>query len=250
MRYTLGILCPIRGAKKWEECMNCELKYEFKCYPPPLLMYLYKLREEELKEKFDYSVTEMLDCPRKIFYAKTKGEFVNPQRIYNAWKGILSHEVMEKWTPVMNGTLIETRFFVKYDKYIITLKPDRIDKDVLYDFKFVHEIPVFRKPYRYHAQQLNLYKFFLNNFTSIKIQKAKLVYMTYRAMEVVEVDLLSDEILEEQVKKKLKFLEQSIPVAFDVNENWRCRDCYFFTICFMDLIKEGYNLDNLPGGIK
>lgn len=247
MRYAKGVLCQIRGGGvNWVDCEKCEEKYKFRCFPPPLLEYLYTLAKEDGEELGDYTVTELLDCARKINIMKRDGFYINPENVYEAWKGLISHEIMAKWTKPIGETYIEQRFKVEYQGLTITFQPDRVDfnKDTgnVYDFKFVRDLPTFKKPYKHHALQLNLYKFFLN-LLGKPIKNMYIIYMTTRAMDVYKIEELSGDTIQNLIYERVVLHKKNVPVLFNDQENWRCRYCEVLPTCVFELLKEGYNLN-------
>lgn len=253
MRNIIGIICPKFGHVKLDECINCKVKYTFTCYPPPLLFYLYDEIEKEKTAKYDFSCTELIDCPRKVSIVKKHGVYINPDKVYQAWKGLIGHNVMERWVKERPGfeTYIEHRFYVKFHSdrlnknYIISFKPDRIDKKldnfkaVLYDFKFVKDLPSFNKPYGIHKKQVLLYATLLKDL-NINVVKIYLIYMTFDNLMAIDVpvEMMSKYDIEEMIIK----IDKRIPVLFIPEENWRCKYCEVLPQCMLELTKEGYDV--------
>ena len=146
---------------------------------PEFIKYIKDGTEEETNKEL--SVTKVLYCPMRAFLLAKTDYTVQPEELYNMFRGSMGHLVLEKLK--VEGCITETRFSRQYKGVLLTGKPDKIDvkNKILYDYKTIagkisEDFSLKWGNARLHHQiQLNLYRWLLEG--TFEIDKLVLVYI-------------------------------------------------------------------------
>jgi hypothetical protein len=223
---------------------------------------LYRIYLEHLGENRPgwMSVTTLLGCARKAYLKHTKPYYANPRFIYSAFKGTMTHAILEGtnalWAP---GTIIAEKRYHRLVPSTDVQLSGKIDKynvkaQCLEDYKTIDDDKVAdlakTLPEDY-IWQTNIYRWILEG-NGIPVQSIKIHFFSWKYAYttgecslisakwfspewkvIPEVPILRIAQVEDFVRNKVKDVtRQELPPPISADKRFLCKGCAFNKDCW------------------
>lgn len=228
---------------EFPEVLELSLKNEIDI-PYAVVKRVY-LSAEMGNEKNPYSITGLLDCPRKVWLSQKHYIYPEFERLYWFFRGNIIHDFLAYNSPIGAMTKIQLEYKLN-DEITITGEPDYYYYGVLEEYKTIDTNRI-NSPLPQHILQLKGYIWLLTH-NKLEVKTARLIYFSMKKLETffIPVQVLEDEILELTknffVGRAIELnhiLKGSLPpnVNLPDEERWKCQKkyCVYYEIC-----KENY----------
>lgn len=246
----VGFVCEHSEERvNFADCLACAEQVDHLCdFTPEILKGIFNgLRIP----KENYTVTNLLSCPRKINLMRNWDYYIRPSNAYWAYRGQLAHKIAEEATG--DGVMVEKelRMTIRIDGEDINISgiPDYFNpaSGLLRDYKTCEKVPKYNKPYAEHSAQTNIYACLLraNGYT---VNAAEIVYLSMKEPKRVPVKLVEEEACRKMIEVRLKvLLDPNLPPKLEPESKgiWECTG-----YCDVKHICEKLALNELTVGIR
>lgn len=209
----------------FKACQNCASTGLAKSLGCGHFSGVLKALEQNIRKPMDgLSVTELIGCPRALYFKQRVDYSVYPSSLYWAFRGTMIHKVLEDQKE--DGDIQEQRFFIEIGDIKLSGQPDLIRGDVIYDFKTTARIP--EAPYDHHIVQISLYAYLLSRqHPAIEVKTGKIVYLSFMKHVTLDCELWPLTTCESYITQKLSEYKasQDAPPPFEKyfsTKNWQC----------------------------
>jgi CRISPR/Cas system-associated exonuclease Cas4 (RecB family) len=180
-----GISC-LKGKVSFEDCLKCSVR----CVPPFVIDIFVTNQANYLKEHVQFSVSQIINCLRRVVLQLTTDYFLNIAGVVAAVNGILVHKSLSDYFKTKQGYLSEYKMEKKYGTIMLTGTLDLYSYKTrtIYDFKTSSSV----RPW--YKKQLSIYKQMLG----LPVEKLAIVFVgkTFKTVYVDEEPVNIDERLE------------------------------------------------------
>ena len=183
-------------------------------------------------EMAEITVTQLLNCIRKVVLERRHDHYVEPGQLYYAFRGQMFHQIASGID--LDGSVVEQRFKREVAGITISGQPDLITPGLrkLYDFKTARRVPRDGQVYANHALQVNIYRWLV--LPHHEIDHLELVYMDMSAVRRVSVDVMDLQKLMGWLVPRVRKLKASLdgsglPPKVGSDGLWQCNGYCSFT---------------------
>ena len=226
-----GFHCPYgKGDISFADCLEHSETDPPECgFVHPILAGIVNNIRGEMKE---ITVTQLLNCLRKVVLDRRHDHYVEPGQLWYAFRGQMFHQIAAGVE--LDESIVEQRF--RRDVAGITLsgQPDLIvpGHKKLYDFKTAKRVPRKGRIYANHALQLNIYRWLV--LPHHEIEELELVYMDMSEVKRIEVEVMDVHKLIGWLVPRVKKLKESLeggalPKRVGPDGRWQCNGYCSFT---------------------
>lgn len=223
---------------RFEHCINCAATGKNKLlgcrHSDDVLRAIVATMRKDMPE---LSVTELLECPRALWFKKKREYSAYPSRRYWAFRGTMLHKVLEHSGEP--GDVSEVRLYATIAGLVLSGQPDviRVRGKLIKDYKTCKVLP--KQPNEDHIIQLSCYRWLdSKQGNPIGIERGEIVYMDMAAHTTFQVELWSISKTEEWIKERLaarnEALKQLEPPPFEKHfslSNWKCGRSEQYSYC-------------------
>ena len=226
-----GFRCPYgQGDIGFADCLEHSRTDPPECgFVQPILAGIVNNLRGEMSE---ITVTQLLNCLRKVVLERRHDHYVEPQQLYYAFRGQMFHQIASGVD--LAECVVEQRFKREVAGITISGQPDLIvpDHRKLYDFKTARRIPRDGQVYANHGLQVNIYRWLV--LPHHAIDRLELVYMDMSEVKRVPVEVMDARKLTgwlvPRVKKLKATLEgRGLPPRVGPDGLWQCKGYCSFT---------------------
>jgi CRISPR/Cas system-associated exonuclease Cas4 (RecB family) len=220
----------------FKDCINCAQSgraRQMGClHSPEILRGIVSTIRQPME---GLSVTELLECPRALWFKKKKGYQVQPSRSYWAFRGTMTHAMIEAGK--IEGDISEVRMWAKFGPYVLSGQPDLIRPPKIKDWKTTKKVP--KEPKEDHKIQLSCYRLLASKQeVPIEIESGEIVYIDMSEHVTLPVTLWSLKETEEWVVKRLTLMNEVLasdePPKFQDHfstQSWKCGRLEQYSYC-------------------
>ena len=230
-----GFHCPFgQGDISFAECLEHAKTDPSECgFVHPILAGIANNIRGEMEE---ITVTQLLNCLRKVVLDRRHDHYVEPQQLYYAFRGQMFHQIASGID--LDGAVVEQRFKRELAGITISGQPDLIVPRLrkLYDFKTARRVPAKGKVYANHELQVNIYRWLV--LPHHEIDRLELVYMDMSEVKRVQVNVMNQRKLMGWLIPRVRKLRASLeglalPPRVGPDGLWQCNGyCSFTNRCW------------------
>ena len=229
-----GFICCTRGKCSFEECLESAATHPPQCqFTYPILAAMVKGIRREATE---ITVTNLLNCLRKVVLERRETLYVRPEELYYTFRGQLFHALIAAHQ--IPGAIVETRFSRDIAGLTLSGQPDVIfpDKKKLVDYKSTRKVPRKNTAYENHAQQVNIYRWLVKPI--YPIDELEIVYLDMETTKRIAVPLMDLRGVTAFVAARAKVLKRGLsggklPSRVGPEGLWQCNGyCPFTKFCW------------------
>ena len=226
-----GFHCPYgRGDISFADCLEHAKTDPPECgFVHPILAGIAGNIRGEMAE---ITVTQLLNCVRKVVLERRHDHFVEPGQLYYAFRGQMFHQIASGVE--LEGTVVEQRFRRELAGVTLSGQPDLITPGLrkLYDFKTARRVPRDGQVYANHALQVNIYRWLV--LPHHQIDNLELVYMDMSEVKRVAVEVMDTRKLMGWLVPRLRKLKDALegghlPPRVGPDGLWQCNGYCSFT---------------------
>jgi len=226
-----GFHCPYgKGDISFADCLEHSKSDPKECgFVYPILAGIAGNIRGETEE---ITVTQLLNCMRKVVLEREHDVYVEPAQLYYAFRGQMFHQIASGIE--FEESLVEQRFKREVAGITISGQPDLIVPGLrkLYDFKTARRIPKTGRTYAQHRLQLNIYRWLV--LPHHPIDELELVYMDMSEVKRVRVKVMDLRKLMGWLVPRVKALKAgleggSLPPKVGPEGVWQCNGYCSFT---------------------
>lgn len=229
-----GFICCTKGKCSFEECLEVAATHPPQCqFTFPILSAMVNGIRHEASE---ITVTNLLNCLRKVVLERRENLYVRPEELYYTFRGQLFHTLIAAHQ--IPGAIVETRFSRDIAGLTISGQPDVIfpDKKKLVDYKSTRKVPHKKEAYQNHAMQVNIYRWLLKPI--YPIEELEIVYLDMETTKRIQVPLMDLRGVTAFVAARTKVLRRGVsdgklPAKVGPEGLWQCNGyCPFTKFCW------------------
>jgi CRISPR/Cas system-associated exonuclease Cas4 (RecB family) len=226
-----GFHCPYgQGDISFADCLEHSKTDPPECgFVHPILAGIANNIRGEMEE---ITVTQLLNCLRKVVLDRRHDHYTEPQQLYYAFRGQMFHQIAAGIE--LDGAVVEKRFKRELAGITISGQPDLIVPHLrkLYDFKTAKKVPTKGRVYANHGLQVNIYRWLV--LPHHDIDQLELVYMDMSEVKRVPVEVMDVRKLMGWLTPRLKKLKASLdgrglPPRTGPDGLWQCKGYCSFT---------------------
>ena len=183
-------------------------------------------------EMEEITVTQLLNCLRKVVLEREHDFYVEPGQLYYAFRGQMFHQIASGIE--LDECVVEQRFKRDVAGITISGQPDLIVPGLrkLYDFKTARRVPKKGRTYAQHQLQVNIYRWLV--LPHHPIDELELVYMDMSEVLRVPVKVMDLHKLMGWLVPRVKTLKAgleggSLPDKVGPEGLWQCNGYCSFT---------------------
>jgi CRISPR/Cas system-associated exonuclease Cas4 (RecB family) len=230
----VGFICCTKGRCSFEECLEAAATHPPQCkFTYPILSAMVKGLRREATE---ITVTQLLNCLRKVVLEKRRNLYVDPDDLYFQFRGQLFHTLIA--ANQMPGAIVETRFSREIAGLVISGQPDVIfpEQHKLVDYKSTRKAPNRKEAYANHAMQVNIYRWLVSPIYSI--EELEIVYLDMDTVKRIPVPVMKLQRVTSYVAARAKVLKRGLdggklPSRVGIEGLWQCNGyCPFTQFCW------------------
>jgi len=226
-----GFRCPYgRGEISFADCL------EHSKTDPPECGFVYPILSGMVGnlrgEMAEITVTQLLNCLRKVALERRHEVYVEPQQLYYTFRGQMFHQIAAGVD--MDGCVVEKRFKRTLAGITISGQPDLIVPNLrkLYDVKTTRRIPKEGQLYAQHGLQVNIYRWLV--MPHHRIDHLEIVYMDMSEVRRANVEVMDIRSLLSWLAPRAKKLKDGLengrlPPKAGPDGLWQCRGYCSFT---------------------
>ena len=226
-----GFRCPYgQGDISFADCLEHARTDPPECgFVQPILAGIVNNIRGEMSE---ITVTQLLNCLRKIVLDQRHDHYVEPQQLYYAFRGQMFHQIAAGIP--LDDCVVEERFRRDVAGITISGQPDLIVPRLrkLYDFKTTKRVPRKGQVYANHGLQVNIYRWLVQPL--YPIDDLEIVYMDMSevrrsAVPVMDIHKLMGWLIPRVKKLKDGLEEGRLPQRVGPDGLWQCNGYCSFT---------------------
>jgi len=183
-------------------------------------------------EMAEITVTQLLNCVRKVVLERRHDHYVEPGQLYYAFRGQMFHQIASGIE--LEGAVVEQRFRRVIAGVTLSGQPDLIAPGLrkLYDFKTARRVPRDGHVYANHALQVNIYRWLVQPHH--EIDQLELVYMDMSEVKRVSVEVMDTRKLIGWLVPRVRSLKDALdggrlPPRVGADGLWQCNGYCSFT---------------------
>jgi CRISPR/Cas system-associated exonuclease Cas4 (RecB family) len=230
-----GFRCPYgQGDISFADCLEHSLTDPPECkFVHPILAGIVQNLRGEMTE---ITVTQVLNCLRKVALERRHDVYVEPQQLYYAFRGQMFHQIASGIAS--EGCVVEERFRREVADISLSGQPDLIVPRLgkMYDFKTTRRIPREGQLYGQHGLQLNIYRWLV--LPHFPIDHLEVVYMDMSEVKRAAVEVMPTRKLMGWLVPRVKRLRAALeggrlPPRVGPDGLWQCGGyCSFSERCW------------------
>ena len=226
-----GFRCPYgQGDISFADCIEHARTDPPECgFVQPILAGIVNNIRGEMSE---ITVTQLLNCMRKIVLDQRHDHYVEPQQLYYAFRGQMFHQIAAGIP--LDDAIVEERFRRDVAGITISGQPDLIVPRLrkLYDFKTTKRVPRKGQVYANHGLQVNIYRWLVQPL--YQIDELEIVYMDMSEVrrskvKVMDIHKLMGWLVPRVKKLKEGLEEGKLPERAGPDGLWQCNGYCSFT---------------------
>lgn len=195
--------------------------------PKPIRDHIEEILRENYLEMHEdgFGVHELIYCLRKAYYRRKLGEKIFPteDQLWWIYRGKLFHRV---WGSLFEKNEVKGEHITPSGIRIIG-HADIIHDGCVYELKSVNSLE--GVPREWHEKQVKAYSFIFG------MKKAKIVYISFRGVRVVDVPTDDAEEVIRELERRAEVLKTSLDRDIPPDPSplgvWECRFCPFREYC-------------------
>lgn len=183
-------------------------------------------------EMDEITVTQLLNCLRKVVLERGHEVYVEPRQLYYAFRGQMFHQIASGIE--VEDCVVEHRFKREVAGIVVSGQPDLIVPGLrkLYDFKTARRIPKPGKTYAQHELQVNIYRWLV--LPHYPIDQLELVYLDMSEVRRTPVAVMDVHELMGWLVPRVKALKAAVeggrlPDRVGPDGLWQCNGYCSFT---------------------
>lgn len=144
-------------------------------------------------------------CPRSEFLKRTEPYVEKPGNLWAAFRGTMFHGQLER--VAHQNAVPEVRYFMQLEGLgELSCSPDLVDieQGMMYDYKFVKEVPAYEYPWPNHKEQLWFNRWIVDNATHAQVSGGERFLLTDRLRRAFVPDVWNDLIVVYMDDKRVK----------------------------------------------
>lgn len=226
-----GFHCPYgQGDISFADCLEHSKTEPPECgFVHPILAGIVGNLRGEMEH---ITVTQLLNCLRKVVLERRHDVYIEPQQLYYGFRGQMFHQIAAGVD--RDGCVVEQRFSREVAGITLSGQPDLIVPRLkkLYDFKTTRRIPKEGQLYAQHGLQVNIYRWLV--LPHHPVEHLEVVYMDMSEVRRVAVEVMNSHKLMGWLVPRVKKLKAALdggrlPAKVGPDGLWQCNGYCSFT---------------------